>query len=130
MPDTTTEDLLADFTPARPYTRDTLADAPNTPGVHTVLERGVVIYVGRTKNLRNRMRQHLTGDRQASVLHEQVGAQLDNLGPEATADDIAEWLGGCDIRWLETDNPEATKDSLILALKPRLNRQVPGQRRS
>ncbi|MCI4064516.1 hypothetical protein MRQ36_18690 [Micromonospora sp. R77] len=130
MPDTTLEDQLAGFSPALPYTRENLADAPNTPGVHVVLERGAVIYVGRTRHLRDRMRQHLTGNRTSSVLHDQVGTRLDKRGPEATADDIAAWLGACDIRWLETGDLEATKDALVVALQPRFNRQIPGQSRA
>ncbi|MFF0313823.1 GIY-YIG nuclease family protein [Micromonospora sp. NPDC005252] len=123
MPDAV--DLLADFTAPQPYTRDTVARAPRSPGVHVVLEHGVVIYVGRTKNLRERLRQHLTGDRIASVLHEQVGHELDKRGAEATASDVADWLAQREVRWHETDNPEGAKESLVVALKPRFNRQVP-----
>ncbi|MFC0005603.1 GIY-YIG nuclease family protein [Micromonospora siamensis] len=126
MPET--EDLLAGFTPARSYTMEAVADAPRAPGVHVVLDGGAVLYVGRTGNLRDRLRQHLTGNRDSSVLHQQVGAELDRRGPVATAADIADWLGGREVRWLETDNPEGTKEALVLALKPRFNRQVPKPR--
>lgn len=85
----------------------------------------MVLYVGRTKNLRDRLRQHLTGDRIASVLHEQVGHEIDKRGIEATASDVADWLAQREVRWHETDNPEAAKDALVLALKPRFNRQIP-----
>ena len=118
------EDLLADFTPPQPYTMEVAAGAPTSPGVHVVLDGGTVIYVGYTSNLRNRLRQHLTGNRDSSVLHQQVGHELDKLGPVASAQDIADWLGRCEIRWQETDHPEATKEVLVLALKPRFNRQV------
>ncbi|SCE69717.1 hypothetical protein [Micromonospora mirobrigensis] len=96
--------------------------------MHVVLDGGVVLYVGRTGNLRDRLRQHLTGNRDSSVLHQQVGAELDRRGPVATAADIADWLGGREVRWQETDNPEGTKEALLLALKPRFNRQLPKPR--
>ncbi|MET8040162.1 hypothetical protein ABZU25_04750 [Micromonospora sp. NPDC005215] len=81
-----------------------------------------------TGNLRNRLRQHLTGNRESAVLHEQVGQLVDRQGTVATAQDIADWLGRCELRWQETDNPEGTKEALVLALKPRFNRQVPKPR--
>ncbi|NJP32045.1 hypothetical protein [Micromonospora thermarum] len=36
------DDLLAGFTPPRPYTMEAAADAPRAPGVHVVLEGGTV----------------------------------------------------------------------------------------
>ncbi|WP_089156781.1 GIY-YIG nuclease family protein [Micromonospora sp. NBS 11-29] len=121
-------DLLAAFTPARPYTRDVVAGAPAAPGVHLVLDGGVVVYVGYTSNLRARLRQHLTGNRDSSVLHDQVGQLLDAPGRPATRDEVAGWLGRCEVRWQETDNPEGTKEALVVALRPRFNRQVPRTR--
>ncbi|MBM0255481.1 hypothetical protein [Micromonospora sp. 4G55] len=68
--------------------------------MHVVLDGGVVIYVGRTRRgLRDRRRQHLTGSRESSVLHEQVGQLLDAPGNAASAADIAGWLGRCEVRW-------------------------------
>ncbi|GGM21309.1 hypothetical protein GCM10011608_02480 [Micromonospora sonchi] len=128
MPDSMVDSLLADFTAPRPYTKEVVADASPAPGVHVVLDGGTVLYVGRTGNLRRRLRQHLTGNRESSVLHLQVGELLDRQGLAATAEDIAGWLGRREVRWLETDNPESTKDTLVLALKPRFNRQVPKPR--
>lgn len=123
-----TEELLAEFTSPRPYTMAVVADAPAAPGVHLVLDGGVVVYVGYTGNLRSRLRQHLTGNRDSSVLHDQVGQLLDTPGRAATRDDIAGWLGRREVRWLKTDHPEGTKDALVLALRPRFNRQVPRPR--
>jgi hypothetical protein len=128
MPDTTHGDLLAGLTAPRPYTIEAAAGAPRAPGVHVVLDRGAVVYVGYTGNLRARLRQHLTGNRGSSVLHEQVGQLLDAPGGAASAADIADWLGRREVRWQETDNPEGTKEALVLALKPRFNRQVPKPR--
>lgn len=130
MPVTTHTDLLAGFTAAQPYTIDAAASAPSSPGVHVVLDAGTVVYVGWTGNLRRRLRQHLTGNRAASVLHDQVGQLLDTPGSAAPAADIAGWLGRCTVRWQETDNPEGTKDTLVVALHPCFNRQVPKQRRA
>ncbi|SCF04455.1 hypothetical protein GA0070607_4806 [Micromonospora coriariae] len=87
-----------------------------------------MIYVSRTGNLRNRLRQHLTGNRASSVLHEQLVQLLDEQGAVATAQDIADWLGRCEVRWQETDNSEGAKEALVLALNPRFNRQVPKAR--
>ncbi|MFC4018835.1 GIY-YIG nuclease family protein [Micromonospora sp. GCM10011542] len=129
MPDTVHDDLLAGFTAPQPYTLETVAEAPNAAGVHVVLDRGVVIYVGRTRRgLRDRLRQHLNGNRDSSVLHDQVGQVLDTPDNEASADDIADWLGRCEVRWQEMDNPEGTKEALVVAFKPRFNRQVPKPR--
>ncbi|WP_320064994.1 GIY-YIG nuclease family protein [Micromonospora sp. RTGN7] len=104
------------------------AEAPGSPGVHVVLDDGVVVYVGHTGNLRQRLRQHLGGNRGSSVLHDQVGQCLDRPGNAASAADIAGWLGQCEVRWQETDNPESTKEALVLALRPKFNRQVPKPR--
>ncbi|MEU2612139.1 GIY-YIG nuclease family protein [Micromonospora sp. NPDC007271] len=129
MSDSMIDGLLAGFTDPGPYTMEAAAGAPQAPGVHVVLDGGVVVYVGYTGNLRNRLRQHLTGNRDSSVLHEQVGQLLDKPGQTASAADIAGWLSRCEVRWQETDNPEGTKEALVLALKPRFNRQVPKARR-
>ncbi|WP_446212924.1 hypothetical protein [Micromonospora sp. IBSANI012] len=104
------------------------AGAPRSPGLHVVLDRGTVVYVGYTGNLRDRRRQRLTGNRYSSVLREQIGQELDELGPMASASDIAGWLGKREVRWQETDNPGGTKEARVLALKPRFNRQVPKPR--
>ncbi|MEU8018323.1 HNH endonuclease [Micromonospora parva] len=124
MPDTLS-DPLSGFSPARPYTRDAADDAPRTPGVHVVVENGVVVYVGSTRDLRRRLRQHLTGNRGSSVLHEQVGLLLGQRGAPAAAADIANWLAHCDLRWLRTDDTQGVKKTLVATLGPRFNRHVP-----
>jgi hypothetical protein len=123
------DDLLADFSAPQPYTSEAAARAPSSSGVHVVLDRGVVIYVGLTGSLRRRLRQHLTGNRGSSVLHDQVGQLLDAPGNAASAEDIADWLGRCTVRWYETDNPEGAKEALVVALTPRFNRRIPKPRR-
>ncbi|WP_422738494.1 HNH endonuclease [Micromonospora sp. WMMD729] len=125
MPDIPSGDPLSGFSPARPYTRDAADEAPRMPGVHVVIEDGTVVYVGSTGDLRRRLRQHLTGNRGSSVLHEQVGRLLDQRGAPAAAADVADWLSHCDLRWLRTDDAQEAKDALVASLGPRFNRQVP-----
>ncbi len=60
-----------------------VASALRAPGVHVVLDRGTVVYVGWTGDLRRRLRQHLTGNRGSSALRGQAGQELDNVGPVA-----------------------------------------------
>ncbi|MGR6317523.1 hypothetical protein Q2K19_05330 [Micromonospora soli] len=62
------------------------------------------------------------------MLHEQVGRFVDTPTEVTTRQGISRWLGRREVRWQETDNPEGTKEVLVLALKPRFNRQVPKPR--
>jgi MoxR-like ATPase len=78
--------------------------------------------VGKTGNLRRRLREHLQGDRQASVLHEQVGEMLDRPGHTASSGEIREWLGHCSISWRLSDDPSVLKAELVAELSPRFNR--------
>ncbi|HEX5542379.1 MAG TPA: hypothetical protein VFX60_12610 [Micromonospora sp.] len=120
--------LLAGFSDPQPFTPDTAAKAPTAPGVHVVLDRGAVIYVGSTGNLRRGLRQHLRGNRRSSVLHEQVGQLLDTREQTAPATEIAEWLAGYAVSWSETDNPAGAKDALVVATMPCFNRRIPKPR--
>jgi hypothetical protein len=117
-------ELLVDFTEPKPFTPDTISDAPSAPGVHVVLDRDTIIYVGWTGNLRRRLRQHLTGNRESSVLHEQVGEELDKQGGPASAPDIADWFGHRTVSWRESVTPKELKASLVPAFTPRFNRQI------
>ncbi|MFG2102508.1 HNH endonuclease [Micromonospora echinaurantiaca] len=133
MAGTPHDDLLVGFSPAQPYTREVAASAPRGLGVHVVFDGDEVIYVGNTtmQPLRDRLRQHLTGNRGSSALHKHVGRWLDErLGREATTAEIADWLGGCEVRWRETDDPEGLKDALLQRVRPRFNRQLSGQAQS
>lgn len=130
MVDTPHDDLLAGFSPAEPYTREVAATAPRAIGVHVVLDGDEIVYVGNTvkQPLCDRLRQHLAGNRRSSVLHKNVGEWLDEQsGREASAAEIADWLGGCEVRWRETDDPDGLKDALLQRLRPRFNRMLPGQ---
>ncbi|WP_448624129.1 GIY-YIG nuclease family protein [Geodermatophilus sp. URMC 64] len=113
------------FSEALPYTADTVGLAPAASGVHVVRDSvGAPIYVGATSDLRGRLRQHLSGDRRASVLHEQVGAELDGPDHLATAQEIADWLGGCTVAWRLSEDPEELKAQLVAEWQPRFNRRT------
>lgn len=69
---------------------------------------------------------HLTGDREASILHEKVGRLLDKeFGRAATRDEIREWLERCTIRLVYTEDTRQVKAALIHELNPELNEVVP-----
>jgi len=111
---TTADEPLAGFSPPVPLRLDAVDAAPSESGVHVVLdETGTAVYAGATGSLRRRLREHLQGDRQASVLHEQVGEFLDSQGHTATAEEIRDWLGGCTVRWRLTGNPRALTAQLV-----------------
>ncbi|MFC6015206.1 HNH endonuclease [Plantactinospora solaniradicis] len=127
MVDPTPEGLLAEFSEPRPFTLDVVFLAPDAGGVHVVIEDDEVIYVGETGHLRQRLQQHLRGNRGSSVLHKQVGAELDATeGRVATADEIAGWLGGRTVRWHPTDRRLELKAALVRQLSPRFNHLIPG----
>jgi hypothetical protein len=117
--------LLEGFTNALAFTTQTASLAPADAGVHVVFDTaGDPIYVGSTGDLRRPLREHLQGDRQASVLHEQVGAELDRPDHPATAMEIAEWLGRCTVSWRLSDDRRKLKAQLVAALRPRFNRAI------
>src|SRR5262245_61252244 len=111
------------FTVPLPFRAESVQTAPSAPGVHLVIDdANEIVYVGKTGDLRRRLGQHLQGDRQASVLHEQVGEMLDRPGHTASGAEIREWLGRCSISWQLSDDPAALKAELVAALAPRFNR--------
>jgi MoxR-like ATPase len=120
----TPERLLDGFTEPLPFTAQTAGTAPTEGGVHVVYDGDTVVYVGSTGNTRRRLREHLQGDRESSVLHEQVGTELDSPGHEATAAEIVEWLNRCTVLWRLSDDPEDLKAKLVATLRPRFNRRV------
>src|SRR3954468_22648276 len=117
--------VLDGFCQPHPFIAQTVDQAPNSSGVHIVWGPGSedgVVYVGQTGNLRDRLRQHLSGGRQSSVLHKQVGQLLDQSGPaSASRDAIREWLADCRVAWVETTDDEAVKGDLVDAFNPRFN---------
>ncbi|QNN53565.1 MrcB family domain-containing protein [Nocardioides mesophilus] len=120
-------DPLEGFTEPRPLTRSELGGIPDEQGVHVVHDQsGEPLYVGYSSRTRERMRQHLAGDRQASVLHQKMGQQLDEeLGHPATAADIERALGACSFQFRLSDQPKALKARLMSSLNPRFNDVAP-----
>ena len=100
----------------------------DAPGVHVVYRPdGRALYVGMSRQTRTRIRQHLTGDREASILHEKVGRRLDReLGRSATRDEIRGWLEQCSFAVVYTDDISETKAALMEELDPELNEVLPG----
>lgn len=127
MADSEDTDLLDGFSEPRPFTPETVGDAPNEPGVHVVWgpkPNDDIVYVGETGALRSRLRQHLSGDRQASVLFEQVGELLDGDEPDsADREAIREWLARCRVAWATDPNPQELKRTLVEQLRPQFNRR-------
>ncbi|MGY1637890.1 AAA family ATPase [Geodermatophilus sp. SYSU D00742] len=114
---------LEDFSEPLAFTMQTANAAPQLAGVHVVVDsEGVPVYVGATSDLRRRLRQHLRGNRQGSVLHEQVGDELDRPDRPATGAEITEWLARCTVSWRPTDDPRGMKARLVAELQPRFNR--------
>src|SRR4051794_16650293 len=101
----TSEDPLEGFALSDRFTRDRVATVPDEPGVHVVYAAdGTLIFVGQSKHTRTRLYQHLSGDREASVLHGKIGRQLDaELGRPASRDEIRDWLERCMFKYKITD---------------------------
>jgi hypothetical protein len=113
------------FTAPVLFSSDSVQAAPKTPGVHLVIDTsGEIVYVGRTRDLRRRLREHLEGDRQASALHQQVGKILDRPGHTASSEEIREWLTHSAVSWRQSDDPAGLKAELVAVLSPRFNRAL------
>src|SRR6266508_6446398 len=95
---------LEGFSQPAPLTASSVAEVPESFGVHVVWdEDGQLIYVGHTGRQRSRLRQHLTGDRGASILHEKDGRIRDEqLGRPASSDEIRSLLERWTFAWRET----------------------------
>ncbi|WP_299442124.1 hypothetical protein [uncultured Phycicoccus sp.] len=104
-----------------------LAGLADDPGVHVVYRPGGrALYVGLSGSTRSRVRMHLTGDREASILHEKVGRILDKeLGRTATREEIRAWLERCTFRVTYTEDTRQVKAALINELSPELNEVTP-----
>ena len=92
---------------ARAQLREKVAQLPTRPGVYLYKDlAGKVIYVGKAKNLRSRVRSYFNEDRLADV-------KTGTLISEA-----------CDIHFIEVDNNKealALENNLIKQYKPRFN---------
>src|SRR4051794_36602274 len=111
MTDSSVSGPLEEFSERLPLRADGIQNAPDEPGVHVVSdEDGNPLYVGHSAHTRSRLYQHLTGDREASILHGKVGRDLDaELGRTASRDEIAERLNKCTFVYQLTDRPQALK---------------------
>lgn len=121
----TSDELLDGFTDPCPYEPAYLNEVPNEPGVHVVYEpdSNEILYIGHSKQLRSRMREHLSGDRKASVLHEQVGELLDGDEPDsADRASIQAWLANCRVSWKVDEDRVQLKRRMIERFSPRFNR--------
>ncbi len=118
---------LVNFSSLRPYRRLELSDVPARSGVHLVWNAdGEPVFVGLSQDTKSRLRQHLVGDRQASVLHDKVGRLLDaQLGRDASAADIEHWLSGCSFQYCLTERPRELKAEVMAKLNPKFNEVSP-----
>ncbi len=109
------------------FMKENLDAAGDDSGVHVVWDPdGTLIYVGMTKNQRQRLLMHLSGDRLASVLHKAVGKRLDReYGREATRDEIRSWLNRCEVAWNTTEERQELKARIMVELEPALNEVTP-----
>lgn len=120
-------DPLEGFSEPRPLARTELHDVPDEQAVHVVWDAaGAPLYVGYSGRTRERLREHLAGDRQASILHHKLGLELDvELAREATAEDIESRLNDCSFQFKLSDRPKALKAQLMAKLSPRFNEVLP-----
>ena len=118
---------LEGFTEPVPFVFENLDALTEEPGVHMVWgPDGAPLYVGMTAAQRDRVRMHLNGDREASVLHKKVGRGLDEqLGREASRDEIREWLATCEIAWTASNDRERLKARIMKELEPEFNDVMP-----
>ena len=118
---------LDGFSDPVPFRSENLSNISNVPGAHVVWDpAGELIYAGYTSQQRSRLQQHLTGDRQASILHGKVGRLLDDdLGRDATRDEIRHWLEQTSVAWKADSDPESLKARIIDEFHPKFNDVVP-----
>lgn len=116
------------FSNAVRFHADHLYKIENEPGVHLIWNQtGELIYAGHAFRQRWRLRQHLTGGRGSSTLHAKVGRLLDQeLGREATKEEIRNWLEDCLVAWKTDPNPEKLKARIIREHQPTFSDVVPG----
>lgn len=120
-------DVLARFSRPSPFSPESLDGLQDAPGVHVVWGgNGRLLYAGSSRTTRTRLRQHLTGDREGSVLHDKVGRLLDDrLGRPATRDDIRGELQSGWFAVAFAPEPDRLKAQVMDALRPPLNKIRP-----
>lgn len=123
----TASDYLAGFSEPVSFTKEAAGQAPQGPGVHVLWgldPPDEVLYVGETKQLSQRLHAHLSGS--GSVLAEQVAAMLKSPEGDPSPDELRAWFAQRRVSWLESSQRHELKRNLVLALRPRFNRQIPG----
>lgn len=112
-----------------PFDFEHVRSVEDAPGVHVVWDaHGRCLYVGESAKTRTRLYQHLSGDRQASSLHEKVGRMLDaEHGRTAARDEIRAWLNTCTFTFELRTDTASRKRELILGLEPQLNDRLPAE---
>ena len=99
-----------------------MGGVPDEGGVHIVWDPdGQPLYVGYSTAQRSRLRQHISGDREASILHAKVGRELDTSESTANQEDIEAFLAACSFAWKTDEDPRGLKARLMEALEPRYN---------
>ena len=107
-----------------------VAEVPESSGVHVVWdEGGRLVYVGHSGRQRSRLREHLAGNRQTSILHDKVGRLLDReFGRPARSEEIRSLLGRWTFAWRETAAAEELKAQIMDVFHPMLNERRPEAR--
>ncbi|MFI2567495.1 MrcB family domain-containing protein [Cellulosimicrobium funkei] len=115
--------VLQQFDVPRRFTDEAVGTIADEAGAHVVWSpEGELLYVGSSGQTRTRLRQHLAGDRAASILHQKVGQLLDvSLGRPASRDEIRDRLRQGWFAVAYTDDPTTLKAQLMDALNPPLN---------
>jgi hypothetical protein len=118
--------LAAFDEPAR-MTAEQIGEQDDVPGVHVVWSPdGALLYVGSSGATRSRLRQHLSGDRQASRLHHHVGALLDADGrAPASSSAVREWLSRAFFATAASEDPRQLKADVVRAFAPPFNERTP-----
>lgn len=127
---TNLDSSLDGFTERLPFVNESLQAAPDLPGVHVVWDpEGRPLYVGHTLHLRSRMRNHVSGTREGSVLRDKIGKLLDKPDREATPEEIRAFLAKCQVAWKPTEDRFELKAGLMDLLDPAFNELRPRTKR-
>jgi hypothetical protein len=119
---------LEGFSEPAALTAAGVAEVPESSGVHVVWdEAGRLVYVGHSGRQRSRLREHLAGNRQTSILHDKVGRLLDReFERPARSEEIRSLLTRWTFAWRETAAPEELKAQIMDRFHPMLNERRPG----
>jgi 5-methylcytosine-specific restriction protein B len=118
---------LEGFSEPAAFTSSSVVVVPESSGVHVVWdEDGRLMYVGHSGRQRSRLRDHLTGGRVASILHDKAGRLLgEEWGRPANSDEIRSLLGRWSFAWRETADAEELKARIMDEFHPVLNEVRP-----